>query len=263
MGKLQQLQSDFQNYLIQLNGSMDHQVVGTKQAGAMERLEIYADAYRLRLLEALQTDYVALHALLGEEEFDRLGRAYIDSYQPRHFSIRYYGDEMATFLASQKPYSRSPWLSETAAFEWAQTLAFDAADAPVAAEQDMAAYPPAAWPRMRFIPHSSVQRLDFYWNIPQIWKAATHTQPLPEPQSGKHPRAWVIWRQQLNNYYRSLEVDEAWAINAFLKQENFADICAGLCEWVDELNAAAHAASLLKRWIIDGLIQEIRLPQEK
>ena len=143
-----------------------------------------------------------------------------------------------------KPPCLVPWLSEIAAFEWALTLAFDAADNDVATEQDMVKIQPEAWPHIRFIPHASVQRLDLRWNVVPIWKAAKNDNPLPAPEASEYPQSWVIWRQELKNYYRSLEVDEGWALDGLLKGETFSAICGGLCEWVDEQHTAVHAAGL-------------------
>ncbi len=262
MGALHRLQSDFQRYLIELDDGIKDQVKDSKRVSAEVRLGIYADAYRLRLLEALETDYVALRALTGKEGFDKIGRAYIDATLSTHFSIRYYGDRLSHFLAITEPYGDSPWLSEVAAFEWALTLAFDAADDDVATEQGMVQIQPEAWPHIHFIPHASVQRLDLRWNVVPIWKAAKDDNPLPAPEASEHPQPWVIWRQELKNYYRSLEVDEGWALDGLLKGETFSAICGGLCEWVDEQHTAVHAAGLLKRWLLDGLIREIQLPEK-
>jgi hypothetical protein len=52
-------------------------------------------------------------------------------------------------------------------------------------------------------------------------------------------------------------VDEAWALDALIAGQNFADICQGLCEWIDTQHVAAHAAGLLKGWIGDGMIARI------
>ena len=44
-------------------------VAGTAKVGAPTRLAIYYDAYRLRLIEALDGNYPVLHGWLGDEEF--------------------------------------------------------------------------------------------------------------------------------------------------------------------------------------------------
>ena len=38
---------------------------------------------------------------------------------------------------------------------------------------------------------------------------------------------------------------------------NFGELWKRLCEWVEEPSAAFHAASMRKRWVIDGLLTRI------
>jgi hypothetical protein len=260
MNRLRVLQQDFQRYVLLPDGCMDTQVASTAKVGAQERLGIYANAYRLRLLEALDTDFPGLHTLVGDEEFDRLGRAYIDTHPSQHFSLRWYGHQVATFLRATLPYAEHPVLAEMAEFEWAMSLAFDADDSALVSVEDMLALPPEAWASMRLLPHASVQRVNLQWNVPVFWKAVQAEQDPEAPEHGSFPMGWVLWRQELNTYFRSLTVDEAWGLDALLSGVSFPDLCQGLCEWVDEEHAPAHAAGMLKRWVQDGMVSGIILP---
>jgi hypothetical protein len=272
---LRRLQEDFQGYLLTLDARMTPHVLGSAQVSAEERLTIYASAYRLRLLEALGTDYPGLHTVLGDDDFDTMGHAYIAAHPSANFSLRWFGDQLSEFLRTSEPYSKYPVFTEMAAFEWAKSDAFDAADSTVASIHDMAAIPADAWPGLRFVPHPSLRRLDLHWNVPTVWKeidaaqgrgsvaggrmpGATAGQEPPALEQSDYPVAWLVWRQDLLTYFRSLNVDEAWALDALRRGETFAAICEGLTEWIDAQNVAVHAAGLLKQWLIDGLISEIR-----
>jgi hypothetical protein len=271
---LRRLQEDFQGYLLTPDARMHPHVHGSAQVSADERLAIYANAYRLRLLEALGTDYPGLHTVLGDDDFDAMGRAYIAAHPSPYFSLRWFGDRMSEFLRSTAPYSQYPVFAEMAAFEWAKSDAFDAADSAVANISDMAAIPPDAWPGLRFVPHPSLRRLDLRWNVPTVWKeidaaqgrasvaggrtpGATAGREPPELDESEYPIAWLVWRQDLLTYFRSLSVDEAWALDTMQRGESFAAICDGLTEWIDAQNVAVHAVGLLKQWLTDGLISEI------
>lgn len=259
MSRLRHTQSDFQDYLLRRKGPMAGQIVGNERVDAQTRLEIYANAYRLRLLEALEGDFVALRAQIGPERFEEIGRAYVDAHPSDHFSLRWFGRHMGRFLAETAPYRDEPLLAELATFDWALTDSFDAADSPVANVGDMAAIAPDDWARLVFVPHASLQRLNLEWNAPAIWKAADKNGPLPAPEKAEFPVGWAVWRQELQIYFRSLSVDEAFALDALLRGETFGAICEGLTEWIDAQNVAAHAAGLLKQWLTDGMIREIQI----
>ena len=257
MSALLRLQQDFQQYILQAHEAMHAEIVQTKQVDTQTRLGIYASAYRLRLLEALGTEYSALKTLVGDDEFERAGLAYIKAYPSPYYNLRWYGDDFAAFLKTLSPYCDYPVTSELAACEWALGLAFDARDDPTVSIEAVAAIAPEAWPGMRFIPHGSLQRLDMLWNAPAIWRAVENEQAPEAPIASDYPIAWVLWRQDLKTYFRSLSVDEAWALDVARKGATFAEICGGLCEWVDALHVAHHAAGLLKTWVKDGLIKAI------
>jgi hypothetical protein len=285
MSALADLQSDFQAFLLDGNERMLGRVTGTAKVSAETRLAVYYDAYRLRLLEALASNYPVLRAWIGEEEFENIGIAYVAAHPSRHFSIRWFGHLLPEFLAATQPWQDKSSLAEMAALEWALSEAFDAEDGTVIGVEDMAAIPAPAWPGMRLQFHPSAQRLDLRWNVPMIWKAVnrnldgekstascrgeTSATPsagkeqrgdapaltdVPAPMEHEYPQAWLVWRQDLKTWFRSLSVDEAWALDAAMTGENFAAICEGLCEWIDAQNVALHAAGLMKQWITDGLV---------
>ena len=257
MSPLKGLQADFKSFLLRGDERMLERVVGSAKVSAPRRLAIYYDAYRLRLIEALDSNYPVLHAWMGDDEFEQLGLAYLEAHPSTHFSIRYFGHRLSEFLASTETYRDKPYLAEMAALEWAMSEAFDAPDSPVADLDAMASIPPEAWPEMRMTLHASVHRLDLRWNVPAIWKAIKEDQAPGEAAAGEWPQPWLVWRQDLKIFFRSLSVDEAWAIDAVRAYEPFASICEGLVEWIDAQNVALHAAGLLKRWMIDGMITSI------
>ncbi len=264
MSRLTQLQNNFQEYLLapHTGHGMQQNIVDNAQASAQLRLSIYADAYRLRLGEALSNDYEALHGLLGDEQFYKLCHRYIERHPSRHFSLRYFGQHMKAFLRVTEPYLRQPVLAELAEFEWALIDAFDAPDSEIVRIEDMARLAPESWPSMHFAAHESVHRLEFSWNVQQLWNALKENATLEPPQRSETPQPWLIWRRDLATYFRSLSPSEAWALDAIREGQNFSALCEGLCEWVNEDQAAATAAGLLHRWISDGVIKEVLLPGE-
>jgi hypothetical protein len=288
MSALADLQSDFQAFLLDGNQRMLGRVAGTAKVSAETRLAIYYDAYRLRLLEALASNYPVLHAWIGEEEFETAAIAYLAAHPSRHFSIRWFGHRLPEFLAATQPWRDKPCIAEMAALEWALSEAFDAEGSAVVGIGDMAAIPAPAWPGMGLQFHPSAHRLDLRWNVPIIWKAVnrnldgekntascrgeTSATPsagkeqhgdapavagVPAPMENEYPQAWLIWRQNLKTWFRSLSVDEAWALDAARTGESFETICEGLCEWIDAQNVALHAAGLMKQWITDGIVSGI------
>ena len=259
MSALLKLERDFLGCMLDNRLDMAGQVVGTERAGAEERVKVYVDGYRLRLLEVLQDNFTGLHTLLGDEAFDQLGRAYIDAHPSTHPSVRWFSQYLADFLRMTPPYDAQPYLAEMAAFEWTQGLVFDAADAPTTDIQALAAVAPDAWAGLRFQLHPTVRFLTLEWNVPgalQVLEAGE----APELRQADAPACWLLWRKDLLTHWRSLDEDEAWALDAVQKGKNFGELCEDLCRWHESSAVAMQAASFLKRWLTDGCIAHIDTP---
>jgi len=70
-----------------------------------------------------------------------------------------------------------------------------------------------------------------------------------------------MWRKDVDTFWRSMELDEAVAMDAMTDGKKFSEICTGLLECSDEENVAIRAAGMLKRWVNDGMIGELVLPE--
>jgi hypothetical protein len=251
---LARVQREFQDYLLRGATAVEERVVGSARVPVATRLGIYAAAYRSRLAEALGSNYPVLAKLLGESDFAAVAANYIAAHDSPFFSIRYYGDALARFLASHEDYAAAPVLAELAQWEWAMTAAFDAADATPLAAEELQRIAPAQWAQLRFRWHPSVQRLALWWNVPQLWQALSDGDERPEMTLAAAPVQWLLWRENLTSYFRSLPKTEASTLDAARSGWPFGELCALLCEELGDSEAPAQAAALLRGWIGAGLI---------
>jgi hypothetical protein len=231
---------------------MERAVLATPRANAARRLGIYADGYRLRLVEALGTDYPALRELLGEGRFDCMMREFIAARPSRHRNLRWYGGELARFLARSPRWRRRPLLAELAQFEWTLGLAFDARDESAATVDEVGRVAPADWPAMRLRLDPSVQLLLLRCNAPQVWRAASAGRKPPAAVTRLRPIDWLVWRKGHEPFYRALPPDEAWALATVAKGRSFGAVCEGLRH--HDSAAALRAAQMLKGWLGEGLV---------
>ena len=255
--RLVHLQTQFQSFLLGGQSEIERHVVATDKASAAQRLAVYGNAYRLRLLEVLGEDFPGLKGLLGVETFDDMGCAYIDAYPSAHSSIRWFGRHLAQFLRETTPYGKRPELAEMASFEWAQGEVMDAADAAVCNAEQLAAVTPDCWPDMRVVFQHAMRRLELHWNVPMVWRAIHDGGVVPALERCTPPLVWLLWRRSLQVHWRSLPPDEHWAIQACLNGRTFGEICQGLSERSTAPDVALRAASLLKQWLSEGLVANI------
>ena len=67
--RLRQLQQQLQSHLLNGDSAIAAAIVDAPPLPTLERLGIYRNAYRVRLIEALDDTYPVLHAVLGDEVF--------------------------------------------------------------------------------------------------------------------------------------------------------------------------------------------------
>lgn len=254
MSDLARIQGEFQEYLLRGARAIEEHVVGSARVPVATRLGIYAGAYGSRLIDALESSYPALAALLGEEEFRILGAKYVGAHDSPYFSIRNYGDALAEFLSAHADYADVPLLAELARWEWMLCAVFDAADAEPLTAAALARLPPADWPQLRLRFHPSVRRLALSWNAPQLWQALTDGAERPELRVVAEPIEWLAWRQDLTTYFRSLAAGEAAALDAARNGRSFGELCELLAATHGTERAPAEAATLLAGWLGGGLL---------
>lgn len=258
MSGLGRIQHDFQEYLLRSTAGVVDHVVGTDRVPLPTRLRVYSDAYYSRLTEALASNFPALAELMGEKDFNRLAAEYIATHDSRFASIRYYGDELAQFLATEPRYRPVPLLADLARWEWTMAAVFDAADADPVEAGALSGKAPQDWATMRLTFHPSVHVLEFAWNAPQIWKAvlAGPNEGVPRPAAAvsREPVSWLLWRNNLKEYFRALGAAEEDALATALAGETFGDVCAVMCAHFREDEAPAEAASFLRGWIDSGMV---------
>ena len=238
------------------------------------RFDVYHHAYRARLEEALKTHYPALHAVLGDERFHTLAMAYLAAHPSQRPSIRWFGDELATWMQAHadadSPGSLDlhPSLVDLARFEWALSSAFDAPDESALSFETLTHAPADEWVHWPLRLSASVHLLTLDWAIGPVWHAARNETPsdtqnetlcsetLPAAEGPPDPlqHSVLIWRQGLQVQWRSVAPDEAAALAASTEGASFASLCElGVASEKCDM-AAAWAASLLRRWVDDEML---------
>ena len=258
MSHLRDLQLRFQDYLVDGSEDIEQDIISTEHAIAEHRLGTYYNAYRIRLIDCLAVDYSALEKYLKREAFENMALDYLKHFPSSHPSVRWFGENLPTYLRDIYNGKEAEFLEEMARYEWAQTTVFDAADSPQLLQlEDMAAVPVDAWPGLRLNFKPALTWLDLYWNVPLIEDALDSGAAVPQKQRDDFPRRWMLWRHDMKIQWRSLEVHEAWAIEQAAGGANFAAICEGLLEWIDEQQVALTAAGFLKQWVGDQLVSNL------
>ncbi|BDM65612.1 DUF2063 domain-containing protein [Shewanella sp. NFH-SH190041] len=264
MSKLAQTQDIMMDYL--LTQSPQQQQAAEQllqQGGAIApaiRLQIYANAYRIRLQETIETDHEQLCLYLGDELFAQMLDGYLSAYPSRHRSLRQFCDNLPQFLRQDAFFSQYPLLAELAQFERLLLTAYDAADAPREAFTTLQQLPAALWPATSLRLHPSVQLFTCQTPAVECWQALKQQQSPPNPDS-IYPRCWLLWRGNSRvTEFISLQPYQQALLEGVLNGQDFAALCENMLIFSEPQQAPALVLQSFQAWFDMGLIRQVVSP---
>jgi hypothetical protein len=224
-------------------------VNGNGALGPAERLDIYAEMHRTRLIDVLREDFPRTLAVVGDDTFATLACRYLARCPSTSASVRHVGHRFADFLATEQ--ATPAFLADLARLEWARVEVFDAADAAPLRLFDLQSVPADAWPALRFqlIPASVV--VESAWPVHRIWAdAGVPLASRPELET----TTVRVWREDWSVSHAAMGVAERQAFRALERGEPFAGICAAVDSTLGSSAAAHEVGGILMRWLEDGLL---------
>jgi hypothetical protein len=222
--------------------------IGSAEFTAAERVEIYADMYLWRLVDALREDYPKLAALLGDARFYALAEAYVREHPSRHHDLGRMGVHLPAFLRAHPDPGR-PDLADLAALEWARSEVFFEADVEAAGRDALAALTPEEFlgARLKLVP--ALRLLAVEHDPVGLWRALEHGEPIPAPAPGIQGIA--VWRRGFEVFHTALDLDEATALEGAAAGDPLSRVCAAFARRAD---AAADAFRAIGSWFEEGWI---------
>ncbi|MEE9492910.1 MAG: DNA-binding domain-containing protein [Gammaproteobacteria bacterium] len=257
MPRLPDLQAQFIDYLTGKTDAFRQHVAEQGSVDVSTRLNIYQNAYQLRLKDALETDHEILGIYLGDELFDKMAAGYIATHPSQHISLRQFANNLPDYLASSPPFSDHPVLTEIAAFERRLLDVFDAAETDRLDISALQTLPPTDWPTMKLRFHASVQLFLADWNSVECWKAIKEQQHPPQAERQTDSN-WLLWRgNERVSEFRPLDIEEFEYLSMLIGGESFADLCELILSRHDASEVSSIGLQYLSRWFEQGIISAI------
>jgi len=255
---LDTVQSAFQSKLL-----LGHDDILAHLSDGGPFMSVYEDGYTLRLLQILAEDFTAVHSLLGDAEFEKAMRGYLNDNPSRHRSVRWLGQGVSRWLADTSPWRNHKVLTDLAAFEWALGLSFDGPDADVLEVSALSEIAPTDWPDLVFAAHPSLHLVDLEWNVVPFQQAIKHERdPEQAPTVLAQPVTWATWRhpKDLSVYHRKLEDNERKVLAAVFDGAPFSAMCQMLAQYNADNAPEEQAAGMLAGWVNSGWLSKVSIP---
>lgn len=226
-------------------------------------LDIYRNAYRARLVDALRETYERTAKWVGEDGFRQAAAHHLINRPPSGWTLDDAGDGFQETLAEL--FADNPEVAELAWLEWAMHRAYVAADAapivPAALEQLAASFSEEDWVTMQiaFLPGTDQHVIRH--DIGALWAALEEDS---ETTSGDgidvmaiEPAHLVVWREGEKPVFMPVSDAEGRALRIMRSGSSYGAMCEFLLDMMGEDSAIAEAGAMLGRWLHNGLIASI------
>ncbi len=240
-----------------LSPELDDLLAGDDRLTAVERLEIYANAYFYRILDCLKDDFPATLAIVGADNFHNLITGYLIAHPPTQPSIDRVGEHLAEFLRDHPMREKWPFLADLALLEGTLLAVFRAANAEVLTAEAIRSVPAGKWPALKMRTHPAVAMLDCEWRVDELlrdFENSAGTGRRAHLAAAREKTNVLVWRQNLHASYRRLENVERTPLALANKEVTFATICDAIAAASDDRDPLALINELLTRWLGEGLL---------
>ena len=217
-----------------------------------QRVQIYADMFIWRQVEALRQDFPHLLKLLGDEAFFSLCVEYLRRYPSDHPDLGKLGRRLAAHLRTT---DRSA-LGELVELEWARNEVFVEADSSVLDAGAIARLEPGAFARARLRIIPAFRLLRFEHDVAPVWKALDAGSDAEIALPRCSPNSVAVWRRDFEVFHTVLEPDEARAVEGVLAQATLAEVCDAFAQQPEPAQSAFKAVA---SWVAEGWVADLEL----
>jgi hypothetical protein len=231
----------------------------TASLGRVARVDVYANAYFYRLLDALRDLFPRLAALAGEATFNDLITDYLLAHPPSEPDLRHAGDALPEFVARHALSDVVPMANDVARLEQALNHALDAPQGGLVERAALALVEPTAWPDLTFELSLPTRLIRADWDLSEVAARlrAAGAEAARAVVRAPAPLVVLVGRRGFTSYFRRLDGAEAAVLASLAEGGSFGAACDAAARAGSTVELGA-LASALGSWLDDGVIARVR-----
>jgi len=223
-----------------------------KSGHSEHRFALYRGNQSVNWHKTLAAAYPVMLALVGEEFFGGLARAYGRAQPSDNPDLNHFGARFAAFLRDFPHAAQLPYLPDLAALEWAVHRAYYAPAADGLSAAQLAAIAPDQVEEARFRLHPAVQLLSSEWAVTPLWLAHQPDSGVAFPDTMHAPSHALVARPQWQAVLLPLDVASHAALQVLAQGATFG----AALDAAFALNEEFDVASALQQWLAHAVLVE-------
>lgn len=222
-------------------------------------LDVYRNAYRTRLVDALRETFEQTAKWAGEDSFRAAAAHYLISEPPRGWTLDLVGEGFVDTL--QTLFANDPDVADLGWLEWTMHTAFTAPDERPLRLEDFAGatstFAAHEWPAMKLHFLASLQVRPVTTDCASLWHSLRNDETPGSIAIETGPAVCLVWRDDFSPVFRLASELEGSCLDRMMRGAPFEAMCSDLQDGGDDESAAAEAGAMLRRWIEQGLIAAV------
>jgi hypothetical protein len=223
---------------------------------SLERLQIYRDGYRERLVECLADDYPALQFALGSDAFADLCREYIAAHPSRSPSLNFFGRDVSRFCRTSKRWPLAAFAADLAALEWALVEVLHAGLVAPLSNDALSCLPGDQWSSACFLPSDAVRLVQAAYPVNAYFQSFRDDRSPDIPPPGSS--ATVVWRAGPTIWRKDLEAAEAAVLSRLFGGATIGQALAAIDRDSLVIPDAGSIAAWFRHWVSSGFFIALR-----
>ncbi|MGZ3236425.1 MAG: HvfC/BufC family peptide modification chaperone [Burkholderiaceae bacterium] len=225
---------------------------------AEQRFALYRGNLSATWDKTLSAAYPVLKALVGEEFFGGLSRAYGKAYPSQLGDLNQFGAQFAEFLTDFPYVSEYPYFPDMARLEWALHRAHYADNASAFNPADIVQLTPEQLDRICLLLHPAVALIQSEWAIVELWQAHLPDDEYPFPTDMERNNHALIARPQWKTEVLPLQPSAYAALHALQNGKTLGAALDAALEVDAEFDFGLH----LQQWLQHAIFVGIALPDQ-
>ncbi len=241
-----------QSHIVTLPSDVEQIIEPSRRQSSIERLEVYANAYYMRLIECLQSEFPVFRQTVGDDLFAEFAVDYLRRYPSQSYTLGELGARFVSFLTETRPAAQDApdwfdFLIDLARLERTLSEVFDGPGCetkPPLRHEELLAIDPELWPQARLTTAPCLRLLALRFPLNDYYTAIKAGDEAALPQAAESwlaitRRDYVVRRYSLTRpqfilltkLQRDQTVGEAIAAAAEAYPGEIDQLAADLRDW--------------------------------
>ena len=218
-------------------------------------MDIYRNAYRARLVDALSAGFERTRRCVGEHAFASAAAHFVLTNPPGSWTLDAYGAGFPAALETL--FADDPEVAELAWLEWHMQQAFAAPDLPELTPQGLAeaGLQEHHWEIARFTMAAGFTAREVRHDCAALWHAHSADKISGLAVSAIESSALVVWRRGFSPHFRVLDCDEFAALGQLAAGASFGETATLIGD-----RDLARFGEWFAGWLREGLFSAVSLP---